>query len=60
MLNDGTHVFSLLDPITVPLGHTLQVRLLITWLPHTYYSIFDENDTLVLQYDDGGDPGRIM
>mgnify|MGYP003684306549 CR=1 FL=1 len=54
-LDDGTHVFSLLDPITVPLGHTLQVRLLNAWLPHTYYSIFEGNDTLVIAYDDGGD-----
>jgi hypothetical protein len=29
------------------------------WLPHTYYSIFDGNDTLALKYDDGGEiPGE--
>jgi hypothetical protein len=44
----------MLDPFTVPLGHTLQVRLFNTWLPHTFYSIFEGNDTLVLHYDDGG------
>ena len=52
-LADGTHVFALRDPITVPERHTLQVRLLNAWLPHSYYSIFGENDTLVLAYDDG-------
>ena len=58
-LDDGTHVFSLLDPLTAPQGYTLQVRLLNAWLPHTYYSIFDGNDTLVLHYDDGGEiPGQ--
>jgi hypothetical protein len=53
-LDDGTHVFSLLDPPTVPQGFTMKVRLLNAWLPHTYYYIFDGNDTLVLHYDDGG------
>jgi hypothetical protein len=53
-LDDGTHVFSLLDPVTAPQGYTLHVRLLNAWLPHTYYNIFDGNDTLVLHYDDGG------
>jgi hypothetical protein len=53
-LDDGTHVFSLLDPLTAPQGYTLQVRLLNAWLPHTYYNIFEGNDTLVLKYDDGG------
>jgi hypothetical protein len=53
-LDDGTHIFSLLDPVTAPQGYTLQVRLLNAWLPHTYYNIFDGNDTLVLHYDDGG------
>jgi hypothetical protein len=53
-LDDKTHVFSLLDPLTTPQGYTLQIRLLNAWLPHTYYSIFDGNDTLVLHYDDGG------
>jgi hypothetical protein len=58
-LDDGTHVFSLLDPLTAPQGYTLHVRLLNAWLPHTYYNIFDGNDTLVLHYDDGGDiPGQ--
>jgi hypothetical protein len=54
-LDDGTHVFSLLDPFTARLGHTLQVRLLNAWLSHTYYSIFEGNDTLVLHYDGGGE-----
>jgi hypothetical protein len=58
-LDYGTHVFSLLDPLTAPQGYTLQVRLLNAWLPHTYYIIFDGNDTLVLHYDDGGEvPGQ--
>jgi hypothetical protein len=58
-LDDGTHVFSLLDPLTAPQGFTMQVRLLNAWLPHTYYSIFEGNDTLVLKYDDGGEiPGE--
>jgi hypothetical protein len=34
-LDDGTHVLSVLDPVTVPLGHILQVRFLNAWLPHT-------------------------
>jgi hypothetical protein len=55
VLVDGTHVFSILDPITVPQGFTMQVRLLNAWLPHTYYNIFDGNDMLVLHYDDGGE-----
>jgi hypothetical protein len=55
-LADGTHVFALRDPITVPERHTLHVRLLNAWLPLSYYSIFEENDTLVLgYYDDGSD-----
>jgi hypothetical protein len=59
VLVDGTHVFSILDPIPVPQGFTMQVRLLNAWLPHTYYSIFDGNDMLVLHYDDGGEiPGQ--
>jgi hypothetical protein len=53
-LDDGTHDFSLLDPLTAPHGYTLQVRLLNAWLPHTYYNIFDRKDTPVLPYDDGG------
>jgi hypothetical protein len=47
-LDDGTHVFSLRDPLTVRQGHALQVRLLNAWLSHTYYNIFDGNDTRVL------------
>jgi hypothetical protein len=54
-LADGTHVFALRDPITVSERHTLHVRLLNAWLSHIYYNIFEENDTLVLNYDDGGD-----
>jgi hypothetical protein len=54
-LTDGTHVFSLRDPITVPERHTQQVRLLNAWLPHSYYNIFEENDALVRSNDDGGD-----
>jgi hypothetical protein len=58
-LDDGTLIFSLLDPLTVPQGFTMQVRLLNAWLPHTYYSIYDGNNTLVLKYDDGGEiPGE--
>ena len=52
-LADGTHVFALRDPITVPERHTLQVRLLNTWLPKSYYNIFEENDSVVLGYDNG-------
>jgi hypothetical protein len=54
-LADGTHVFALRDPITVPERHSLQVRLLNAYLPHSYYSIFEDVDTLVLAYDDGGE-----
>jgi hypothetical protein len=57
-LDDGTYVFSLLDPLTVPQGFTMQVRLLNAYLPHSYYSIFDGNDTLVLKYDVGGEIKR--
>jgi hypothetical protein len=61
VLIDGTHVFSILDPITVPQGITMQVQLLNAWLPRTYYNIFDGNDTLVLHYDDGGEiPGQPL
>jgi hypothetical protein len=48
-LDDGTHVFALRDPITAPKRHTLLVRLLNAWLPHSYYNIFEENDALVLK-----------
>jgi hypothetical protein len=59
VLVEGTHVFSILDPMTVPQGFTMQVWLLNAWLPHTYYSIFDGYDKLVLHYYDGGeDPGQ--
>jgi hypothetical protein len=54
-LADGTHVYALRNPITVPGRHTLKVRLLHAWLSHNNYSIFQDNDALVPRYDDGGE-----
>lgn len=50
VLGDGSHVFWLSDAVYVPDRHTLQVKVLNAWIPHTFYSIFEANDTIVLGY----------
>eukprot|EP00873_Tetraselmis_striata_P027959 jgi/Tetstr1/448223/TSEL_035511.t1 len=53
---DGSHVFWLPDAIDVPARHFLEARLLNAWIPHTFYSVFADNDTLALRYYTPGDP----
>eukprot|EP00873_Tetraselmis_striata_P012316 jgi/Tetstr1/432580/TSEL_021950.t1 len=57
---DGSHVFWLPDAIDVPARHFLEARLLNAWIPHTFYSVFSDNDTLALRFFPPGDPsGRL-
>lgn len=57
---DGSHVFWLPDAIDVPARHFLEARLLNAWIPHTFYSVFADNDTLALRFFPPGDPsGRL-
>eukprot|EP00873_Tetraselmis_striata_P007775 jgi/Tetstr1/428039/TSEL_018095.t1 len=48
VLGDGSHVFWLGGAIDVPERHSLQVKVLNAWIPHTFYSMFSANDTLVV------------
>eukprot|EP00873_Tetraselmis_striata_P010248 jgi/Tetstr1/430512/TSEL_001985.t1 len=48
VLGDGSHVFWLGGAIDVPERHSLQVKVLNAWIPHTFYSVFSANDTLVV------------
>ena len=50
-LPDGSHVWWLADAIYLPAGSRFKVRILNAWIPLTYYSIFELNDTLVVRYD---------
>lgn len=60
VLGDGSHMFWLGGAIEVPDRHTLQVKVLNAWIPHTFFSIFDANDTLILVYYPPGDPEGLV
>lgn len=59
VLGDGSHVFWLGGAIDVPERHSLQVKVLNAWIPHTFYSVFSANDTLVVRYSPAGTGGTI-
>eukprot|EP00873_Tetraselmis_striata_P024765 jgi/Tetstr1/445029/TSEL_032837.t1 len=59
VLGDGSHVFWLGGAIDVPGRHSLQVKVLNAWIPHTFYSVFSANDTLVVRYSPAGTGGTI-